>query len=446
MSIHFDWSYTGIGEKEFENRFGQLALANDDLMKKTGRGNDFVGWVDYPETYDKKEYQRIKKAAEKIKSTCDALIVVGIGGSHLGAKAIITALTSPFHNELPRDKRPGPRIFYAGQNINGKYLDDLLVLLKDQSVCVNVISKSGTTTESAIAFRIIKAFMKEKYGNDGAKERIFVTTDKNKGALKYMADEEGYETFEIPDDIGGRYSVHTAVGLLPIAAAGLDIDQFMAGAKEGYQDYQKPDFYQNPCFQYALYRNILYTKGKALEILVDYDVSLGFLSEWWKQLYGESEGKDEKGLFPLSVHFSTDLHSLGQMIQEGPKNHFETILQVKDYQSDLVVPVDGDDLEGLNYLAEMKIDRINEKAIKGTLLAHVDGDVPNGIIVIDRLDAFNLGKLVYFFEKACGISGYLLGVNPFDQPGVEAYKKNMFALLHKPGYEDLTQDLEKRLK
>lgn len=446
MSIRFDYSYTGIKKEEFENRFGQLALANEDLMQKTGRGNDFVGWVDYPVTYDKKEYARMKEAAEKIRSTCDALIVIGIGGSHLGAKAIISALTSPFHNELPKDKRKGPRIFYAGQNINGKYLDDLMVLLKDASVCVNVISKSGTTTESAIAFRIVKAFMNEKYGHDEAKNRIFVTTDKNKGALKYMADEEGYESFVIPDDIGGRYSVHTAVGLLPIAAAGIDIDAFMAGAKEGYEVYQKPDFEENPCFQYALYRNILYSKGKALEILVDYDVSLQYLSEWWKQLYGESEGKDGKGLFPLSVHFSTDLHSLGQMIQEGPKNHFETILQIRDYQSDLAVPVDGDDLEGLNYLAEMKIDRINEKAINGTLLAHVDGHVPNGIISVDRLDAFNIGKLIYFFEKACGLSGYLLGVNPFDQPGVEAYKKNMFALLHKPGYEELTQELEKRLK
>lgn len=444
MSIRFDLSYANINPSEFKNRFGQLALANEELMKKTGVGNDFLGWVDYPVSYDREEVSKIKKAAEKIRKTCDALVVIGIGGSYLGAKAVISALTSPFYNEEPLSVRKGPKIYYAGQNISGKYLENLLNLLKDQDVCVNVISKSGTTTEPAIAFRFFKKFLEEKYGKTEAGERIFVTTDKSRGALKFMANEEGYETFMIPDDIGGRYSVYTAVGLLPIAAAGIDIDAFLAGGKEGYEEYQNPDFDENACYQYALYRNVLYNRGKNMEILVDYDPCLEYLSEWWKQLFGESDGKDGKGLFPASVHFSTDLHSLGQMIQDGPKNHFETVMVIDSHQSELEVIDDEADLEGLNYLSGEKIDVINEKAFKGTLLAHVDGGVPNGIIHLEKLNAFNLGKLVYFFEKACGLNGYLLGVNPFDQPGVEAYKKNMFALLHKPGYEALTRELEER--
>jgi glucose-6-phosphate isomerase len=445
MSIRFDLSYANIDSSEFESRFDQLAKANDQLMNKTGVGNDFLGWVDYPVKYDQEEFARIKEAAQKIQDRCDALVVIGIGGSYLGAKAVISALTSPFYNEEPRSVRKAPKIYFAGQNISGKYLENLLALLKDQEVCVNVISKSGTTTEPAMAFRFFKKFLEEKYGKDGAKERIFVTTDAAKGALKFMADEEGYETFVIPDDIGGRYSVYTAVGLLPIAAAGIDIDALMDGGKSGYEDYNKPKFEKNPCFQYALYRNVLYNRGKNIEILVDYDPSLEYLAEWWKQLFGESDGKDGKGLFPASAHFSTDLHSLGQMIQDGPKNHFETVIVIEDDQSVIKVFRDEKNLEGLNYLTGWEIDAVNEKAFMGTLLAHVDGGVPNGIIKLKKLDAFHIGKLIYFFEKACGLNGYLLGVNPFDQPGVEAYKKNMFALLHKPGYEDLTAELEERL-
>lgn len=445
MSIRFDLSYANIDPSEFENRFDQLAKANDELMNKTGVGNDFLGWVDYPVKYDQAEFARIKQAAKKIQDRCDALVVIGIGGSYLGAKAVISALTSPFFNEEPRSVRKAPKIYFAGQNISGKYLEKLLALLKDQEVCVNVISKSGTTTEPAMAFRFFKKFLEEKYGKDGARERIFVTTDVARGALKFMADEEGYETFVIPDDIGGRYSVYTAVGLLPIAVAGIDIDALMDGAKSGYEDYNKPKFEKNPCFQYALYRNVLYNRGKNIEILVDYDPSLEYLAEWWKQLFGESDGKDGKGLFPASAHFSTDLHSLGQMIQDGPKNHFETVLVIEDDQSVIKVFRDEKNLEGLNYLTGWEIDAVNEKAFMGTLLAHVDGGVPNGIIHLKKLDAFHIGKLIYFFEKACGLNGYLLGVNPFDQPGVEAYKKNMFALLHKSGYEELTAELEERL-
>lgn len=445
MSIRFDLSYANINPSEFENRFGQLALANEELMGKTGVGNDFLGWTDYPVNYDKEEYARIKKAAKKIQGSCDALVVIGIGGSYLGAKAVISALTSPFFNEEPRSKRKAPKIYFAGQNFSGKYLENLLELLKDQEVCVNVISKSGTTTESAIAFRFFKDFIEKKYGKNGAKDRIFVTTDQSRGALKFMANEEGYECFVIPDDVGGRYSVYTAVGLLPIAAAGIDIDALMAGGKAGYEEYQNPNFADNACFQYALYRNVLYNRGKNIEILVDYDPSMDYIGEWWKQLYGESDGKDGKGLFPAAVHFSTDLHSMGQMIQDGPKNHFETVVVIDKEQSIFEVPRNDADLEGLNYLAGRKIDAVNEKAFMGTLLAHVDGGIPNGIIHLDKLDAFNIGKLIYFFEKACGLNGYLLGVNPFDQPGVEAYKKNMFALLHKPGYETLTAELEERL-
>jgi glucose-6-phosphate isomerase len=444
MSIRFDLSYVNIDPSEFESRFDQLTKANDELMNKTGVGNDFLGWVDYPVKYDQDEFARIKEAAQKIQDRCDALVVIGIGGSYLGAKAVISALTSPFYNEEPRSVRKAPKIYFAGQNISGKYLENLLTLLKDQEVCVNVISKSGTTTEPAMAFRFFKKFLEEKYGKDGAKERIFVTTDAAKGALKFMADEEGYETFVIPDDVGGRYSVYTAVGLLPIAAAGIDIDALMDGGKSGYEDYNKPKFEKNPCFQYALYRNVLYNRGKNIEILVDYDPSLEYLAEWWKQLFGESDGKDGKGLFPVSAHFSTDLHSLGQMIQDGPKNHFETVIVIEDDQSVIKVFRDEKNLEGLNYLTGWEIDAVNEKAFMGTLLAHVDGGVPNGIITLKKLDAFHIGKLIYFFEKACGLNGYLLGVNPFDQPGVEAYKKNMFALLHKPGYEDLTAELEER--
>ena len=443
MSIRFDYSYAGLSQEELDNKAAQISLADKMLKEKTGAGSDFLGWYDYPVAYDKEEYARIKKAAEKIKDSCDAFIVIGIGGSYLGSKAVITALTSTFFNE--ETDRKAPKIYFAGENISGKYMKDLIDLVKDQDICVNVISKSGTTTEPAIAFRFFKEMLEKKYGKDGAKDRIFATTDKERGALKFLADQEGYETFVIPDDVGGRYSVYSAVGLLPIAVAGIDIDAFMDGAKSGYEEYGVDSVADNACYQYTLYRRCLYHRGKAIEILVDYEPSLRYFSEWWKQLYGESDGKDGKGLFPASVHFSTDLHSVGQIIQDGHKNIFETILAVDELDGDMTVGHEEADLDGLNYLENRTMQDVNEKAFLGTLLAHVDGDVPNGVIYLSRLDAFHIGKLVYFFEKACGLGGYLLGVNPFNQPGVEAYKKNMFALLHKPGYEELTEALEKRL-
>ncbi|MDO4289404.1 MAG: glucose-6-phosphate isomerase [Eubacterium sp.] len=445
MGIKFDYSYAGLTEAELNNKVGQIQLADKTLKEKTGPGNDFLGWYDYPVAYDKDEYARIKAAAKRIQDSCDAFIVIGIGGSYLGSKAVITALTSTFFNEVPGDKRKAPKVYFAGENISGKYMKDLYELVKDQDICVNVISKSGTTTEPAIAFRFFKELLEKKYGKEGAKDRIFATTDKERGALKFLADQEGYETFVIPDDVGGRYSVYTAVGLLPIAVAGIDIDAFMEGGKSGYEEYAAENLEDNACYQYALYRSCLYNRGKSTEIMVDYEPSLRYFSEWWKQLYGESDGKDGKGLFPASVHFSTDLHSLGQIIQDGPKHIFETVVVVDELEDDMTVSHEESDLDGLNYLENRTMQEINEKAFLGTLLAHVDGGVPNGIIRLSKLDAFHIGKLVYFFEKACGLGGYLLGVNPFDQPGVEAYKKNMFALLHKPGYEELTEALEKRL-
>lgn len=445
MGIKFDYSYAGLTEAELKNKVSQIQLADKMLKEKTGAGNDFLGWYDYPVAYDKEEYERIKVAAKKIQDTCDAFIVIGIGGSYLGSKAVITALTSTFFNEVPAADRKVPKVYFAGENISGKYMKDLIELVKDQDICINIISKSGTTTEPAIAFRFFKDLLEKKYGKDGAKNRIFATTDKERGALKFLADQEGYETFVIPDDVGGRYSVYTAVGLLPIAVAGIDIDAFMDGAKSGYEEYAAEKLEDNACYQYTLYRSCLYNRGKGTEIMVDYEPSLRYFSEWWKQLYGESDGKDGKGLFPASVHFSTDLHSLGQIIQDGPKHIFETVLVVDELEDDMTVEHEESNLDGLNYLENRSMQEINEKAFLGTLLAHVDGDVPNGVIRISKLDAFHIGKLVYFFEKACGLGGYLLGVNPFDQPGVEAYKKNMFALLHKPGYEELTEVLEKRL-
>jgi|LGOV01.1.fsa_nt_gb glucose-6-phosphate isomerase len=446
MSICFDLSYADIKECELEEKYNNLINANEKLMLKTGKGNDFLGWVDYPNHYDQKEYQRIKIAADKIRKMCDVFIIIGIGGSYLGSKAMISALTSSYFNEESRLKRNAPKIYFAGQNMSGRYYEQLFDIIKDQDVCVNVISKSGTTTETAIAFRFFKKIIEEKYGKEKAKERIFVTTDAHKGALKSMANQEGYESFTIPDNIGGRYSVFTSVGLLPMAVANIDIDQFMEGVKEGYEEYQNPVLNENPCFQYALYRNILYNRGKKIEILVDYSPNLEYFGEWWKQLFGESDGKDGNGLFPAAVHFSTDLHSMGQMIQDGPKNHFETVIIIDNPETNTQVVFDEKDLEGLNYIAGKGLDEINKKAFIATVLAHVDGGVPNGVIHLDELNAFNLGKLIYFFEKACGLNGYLLNVNPFDQPGVEAYKKNIFALLHKPGYEKLTETIEKRLE
>ncbi len=420
-------------------------VAHDMLHNKTGLGNDFLGWVDLPNNYDKEEFARIKKAAEKIKSDSDVLVVIGIGGSYLGARAAIECLGHSFRNNLNKEERKTPEIYFAGNNISSTYLMDLLDIIKDKDVSLNVISKSGTTTEPAIAFRVLKEFLENKYGKEEAAKRIYATTDAKKGALKQVSDEEGYETFVIPDDVGGRFSVLTPVGLLPIAVAGIDIDAIMTGANDARVDFSNSNLDENDCYQYAVVRNILHRKGKDIELLVNYEPNLHYVSEWWKQLYGESEGKDQKGLFPASVDFSTDLHSMGQYVQDGKRILFETVLNVEKPRRVLNLKEEANDLDGLNYLSGKTLDFVNEKAFQGTLLAHTDGQVPNLLINIPTLDEYNFGYLVYFFEKACGISGYLLGVNPFNQPGVEAYKKNMFALLGKPGFEKEKEELEKRL-
>ncbi len=420
-------------------------VAHEMLHEKTGLGNDFLGWVDLPQNYDKEEFARIKKAAEKIQSDSDVLVVIGIGGSYLGARAAIECLGHSFRNNLTKESRKTPEIYFAGNNISSTYLMDLLDIIKDKDVSLNVISKSGTTTEPAIAFRVLKEFLENKYGKEEAAKRIYATTDAKKGALKQVSDEEGYETFVIPDDVGGRFSVLTPVGLLPIAAAGLDIDAMMQGANDARINYSKSNLEENDCYQYAAVRNILHRKGKDIELLVNYEPSLHFVSEWWKQLYGESEGKDQKGIFPAAVDFSTDLHSMGQYVQDGKRILFETVLNMEKPRRVVELKSEDKDLDGLNYLSGKTLDFVNEKAFQGTLLAHTDGQVPNLLINIPTLDEYNFGYLVYFFEKACGISGYLLGVNPFNQPGVEAYKKNMFALLGKPGFEKEKEELEKRL-
>ena len=422
-----------------------VEVAHEMLHNKTGLGNDYLGWVDLPNNYDKEEFARIKKAAEKIQSDSDVLVVIGIGGSYLGARAAIECLGHSFRNNLTKEERKTPEIYFAGNNISSTYLMDLLDIIKDKDVSLNVISKSGTTTEPAIAFRVLKEFLENKYGKEEAAKRIYATTDAKKGALKQVSDEEGYETFIIPDDVGGRFSVLTPVGLLPIAVAGIDIDAMMKGANDARLDYSVSDLNKNDCYQYAAVRNILHRKGKDIELLVNYEPSLHFVSEWWKQLYGESEGKDQKGIFPASVDFSTDLHSMGQYVQDGKRILFETVLNVEKPRRVIELKSEEKDLDGLNYLSEKTMDFVNEKAFQGTLLAHTDGQVPNLLINIPTLDEYNFGYLVYFFEKACGISGYLLGVNPFNQPGVEAYKKNMFALLGKPGFEKEKEELEKRL-
>ena len=419
--------------------------AHEMLHNKTGLGNDFLGWIDLPNDYDKEEFERIKKAAKKIQSDSDVLVVIGIGGSYLGARAAIECLGHSFRNNLNKDDRKTPEIYFAGNNISSTYLMDLIDVIKDKDVSLNVISKSGTTTEPAIAFRVLKEFLENKYGKEEAAKRIYATTDSKKGALKQVSDEEGYETFVIPDDVGGRFSVLTPVGLLPIAAAGLDIDAMMKGANDARLNYSTSNLEENDCYQYAAVRNILHRKGKDIELLVNYEPSLHFVSEWWKQLYGESEGKDQKGIFPASVDFSTDLHSMGQYVQDGKRILFETVLNVEKPRRVVELKKEEKDLDGLNYLSGKTLDFVNEKAFQGTLLAHTDGQVPNLIVNIPTLDEYNFGYLVYFFEKACGISGYLLGVNPFDQPGVEAYKRNMFALLGKPGFEKEKEELEKRL-
>ena len=445
LSLDLSKTTAFLNDYEIEYMEEAVKAAHDKLHNKSGAGNDFLGWIDLPVNYDKEEFERIKKAAEKIKSDSDALIVIGIGGSYLGARAAIEMLTNTFHNALDNDKRKAPKIFYVGNNISSTYMADLLEAVEGKDISVNVISKSGTTTEPAIAFRIFKDLLEKKYGKEEAKKRIYATTDKSKGALKTLADAEGYETFVVPDDVGGRFSVLTAVGLLPIAAAGIDIDEIMKGAADAREEYANPSLKENDAYKYAAVRNALYNKGKEIEILVNYEPALVYFNEWWKQLYGESEGKDNKGLFPAGVSFTTDLHSMGQYIQEGRRNLFETVINIEAPKKKVVIEANEENLDGLNFLAGKEMDYVNHKAFEGTLLAHNDGGVPNLVLNVPEISAYYFGQLVYFFEKACGISGYLLGINPFNQPGVEAYKKNMFALLGKPGYEDMKEELEKRL-
>ena len=447
MKLNFNYQFAKnfFNENELRQIKPYVELANEVLTSKSGAGNDFLGWVDLPENYDKDEFARIKKAAEKIKNDSEVLIVIGIGGSYLGAKAAIEFLSHSFYNNLPKDKRKTPEIYFAGTNMSGVYLQHLIEVVGDRDFSVNVISKSGTTTEPAIAFRVFKKMLEEKYGKEEAAKRIYATTDKEKGALKTLATAEGYETFGVPDNVGGRFSVLTAVGLLPIAAAGINIDDLMAGAKDAMNDFSKKDMDENQALQYAAVRNILHRKGKDLELMVNYEPRVHYLAEWWKQLFGESEGKDGKGLYPTSADFSADLHSLGQYIQEGKRLFFETVVSIGKPEVEFTIESDKDNLDGLNFIAGKTLDYVNKKATDGVILAHVDGDVPNLGVNIPEVTPYHLGYTFYFFEKACGVSGYLLGVNPFDQPGVEAYKKNMFALLGKPGYEEAGKELEKKL-
>ncbi len=417
--------------------------ALNTVINKTGAGSDFLGWKDLPQNYDKEEFERIKLAADKIKKNSDILVVIGIGGSYLGARAAIEFVKSPLYNNLKKDT---PDIYFAGNNISPTALNELLAICEGKDISLNVISKSGTTTEPAIAFRVFKKLLIEKYGVLGAKERIFVTTDKEKGTLKAFSDEAGYETFVVPDDVGGRYSVLTAVGLLPIAVAGIDIDLMMKGASDAMSVCTSYDYQINPAMQYATLRNALYSENKFVEILVGYEPYMLMLNEWWKQLYGESEGKDNMGIFPASVIFSTDLHSLGQYIQDGKRFIFETVINIKDSGAAFTIPHDDANVDGLNFLSEKELDYVNKSAMLATLIAHNDGGVPNILIDVDDRSAYSFGYLVYFFEMACAISGYMLGVNPFNQPGVEDYKKNMFALLGKPGYENLKKELEERIQ
>ncbi len=432
--IKLNLENSGIEKKSIAEYKQKVENIHKELHKRANDENDFVGWLELPSNYDKDEFERIKKAAKKIKKESDVLIVIGIGGSYLGARAVIESLTSSFYNMLPTKKRKCPQILYVGNNLSPNYINELIEYISNKDFSVNVISKSGTTTEPAIAFRIFREILENKYGIDEARSRIYATTDKEKGALKTLAENEGYEQFVVPDNVGGRYSVLTAVGLLPIATAGIDIDKLMEGARIAQLRYDDPDIKYNECYQYAVARNILYELDKNIEILVNYEPKMHYFTEWWKQLYGESEGKEKKGIFPAGVDFTTDLHSMGQYIQEGRRNLFETVLSIKKPNSDIKINVDDDNLDGLNYLAGKGMDYVNKKAMEGTIQAHVSGDVPNIEISMKRLDEENIGELIYFFEKSCAMSGMLLGVNPFNQPGVEEYKKNMFKLLKKPGY------------
>ncbi len=445
--VTFDYGKAAgfISQEEISYMAKLVGDSKEVLMSRTGAGNDFLGWLDLPVDYDKEEFARIKQAAAKIQGDSDVLVVIGIGGSYLGARAAIEFLRHGFYNNLSKEARKTPEIYYAGNSISSAYLAGLLEVIGDRDFSVNVISKSGTTTEPAIAFRVFKGLLEKKYGKEGAAKRIYATTDKARGALKNLATEEGYETFVVPDDVGGRFSVLTAVGLLPIAASGADIDKLMEGAAAGRELALNKPFEENDAMQYAALRNILLRKGKAVEVLANYEPSLHYVSEWWKQLYGESEGKDQKGIFPASVDLTTDLHSMGQFIQDGARIMFETVMNVEKSRSTIEIQEEPVDLDGLNYLAGKDMDFVNKNAMNGTILAHTDGNVPNLVVNIPEQNEFYLGQLFYFFEFACGLSGYLLGVNPFNQPGVESYKRNMFALLGKPGYESEREELLKRL-
>ena len=445
--VTFDYGKAScfIADHEIENIKGIAEVAKATLLAKTGAGNDFLGWIDLPVNYDKEEYARIKAAAKKIQSDSEVLLVIGIGGSYLGARAAIEFLGHSFANCVDKSVRKAPEVYFVGNSISSTYVKHLMDVIGDRDFSINMISKSGTTTEPAIAFRVFKAMLEEKYGKEAAAKRIYATTDKAKGALKKVADEEGYETFVVPDDVGGRFSVLTAVGLLPIAVSGADIDALMAGAASARERAINAPFEENDAMLYAALRNILYNKGKAIEIMANYEPSVHFVSEWWKQLYGESEGKDQKGIFPASVDLTTDLHSMGQFIQDGTRILFETVIDIEKSREEIIIGTEPVDLDGLNYLAGKTVDFVNKSAMNGTILAHTDGQVPNFMIHIPEVSEFYLGELFYFFEFACGVSGYMLGVNPFNQPGVESYKKNMFALLGKPGFEAQREELLKRL-
>jgi len=445
--VVFDYSRAAgfVSAEEMDNMKATVMCARDVLMAGSGAGNDFLGWIDLPVDYDKEEFERIKKAAAKIQNDSDVLLVVGIGGSYLGARAAIEFLSHSFYNVLPKGKRKTPEIYFLGNSISSKYIQDLKDVLEGKDFSVNIISKSGTTTEPAIAFRVFKEMLIEKYGREEANKRIYATTDKARGALKNLATEEGYESFVVPDDVGGRFSVLTAVGLLPIAVSGADIDKLMEGAAAARKAALETPYESNSALQYAAVRNILHRKGKAVEIVANYEPSLHYVSEWWKQLFGESEGKDRRGIFPAAVDLTTDLHSMGQFIQDGSRVMFETVLNVEESPAEILLQKEEVDTDGMNYLAGKSVDFVNKSAMNGTILAHTDGDVPNLMVKIPEQDEYCLGQLFYFFEYACGVSGYILGVNPFNQPGVESYKKNMFALLGKPGYEKEREELLKRL-
>ena len=445
MALKLNEKFLGgfVAANEVDELSVAALAAKKTTVDKTGAGSDFLGWVNLPVDYDKEEFVRIKAAAERIKGMCDVLVVIGIGGSYLGARAAIEFINSPSYNALKKDT---PDVYFAGKSISPSELSDLLKICEGRDVCINVISKSGTTTEPAVTFRIFRELLEKKYGVEESAKRIFVTTDKCRGTLKEFSDKMGYETFVVPDDVGGRYSVLTAVGLLPIAVAGIDIDAMMKGAADSREKYLFDDTMNNECIRYAALRNILYRKGKITEILAAYEPAAQMVCEWWKQLYGESEGKDQKGIFPASVIFSTDLHSLGQYIQDGLRNQFETVLDIRNASDSVIIPEDKANVDGLNFLSGMDLHDVNRTAMLGTLLAHNDGGVPNIVIELENRSAYTFGWMVYFFELACAISGYLLGVNPFNQPGVEAYKKNMFALLGKPGYEDQKAALEARMQ